>query len=269
MLRREKTHREPWDLLIRTGRISQIYQFGVYWRYVRTNTKTTFEVAGQESIETAFNEKRTYALATDLGVPCPHALYPESIAQVEKLSLELEYPVVVKAMFEEDASVVHYPCNREQLLHAHEWLCTERDYAPPCLPMLQEYVFGDDTGYSFADLYKRGIGERVFPEFWASLEVALVAGVNFPQLICDMTPGQELSYSEEYKLGVRYHWPLSREPLHVAARPGSLPAVIWVCLDPGTRSNVWIAHPKPSLLELARTLAVLGRQLPLPGKLDH
>ena len=294
----------------------------------RLASKVRFQVADQHSIETAFNKRNTYALAQQLGIPYPRTLYPQSMAEVEQLSLELGFPVVVKAIVEEGTNVVHYPRSREQLLQMYEPLCTERGYAPPRLPMLQEFVHSDDIGYSFAALYKHGRCKRIFmyreirsipvrggsstyaesffdeelkqhgmrlldalnwtgvaqmdfrrgadgglrlmeinPKFWASLELALAAGLNFPQLLCEMATGQDLSYSEEYVHGVRYHWPLSRELLHVAGRPSSLPAVLWACLDPRIKSNVWVRDPKPNLIELAKTLAVFLRQLPGLGKL--
>ncbi len=293
----------------------------------RLAPKVSFQVADQHSIESAFNKRNTYALAERLRVPYPHTLYPQNVAEVEQLSQELEFPVVVKAIVEEGSNVVYYPSNREQLLQMYEPLCTERGYAPPFLPMLQELIHSDDIGYSFAALYKHGRCIRVFmyreirsipvrggsgtytescfdaelkqygmrlldalnwtgvaqmdfrrgtdgqlrlmeinPKFWASLEVALAAGVNFPLLLCDMATGQDLSYSEDYERGVRYHWPLSRELLHVAGRPSSLPAVLWACLDPRIRSNVWASDLEPNLLELARTLAVFWHQLPVLGK---
>jgi predicted ATP-grasp superfamily ATP-dependent carboligase len=104
---------------------------------------------------------------------------------------------------------------------------------------------------------------EINPKLWASLELALAAGVNFPQLLCEVAEGRDLCYSEEYQRGVRYHWPLSRELLHLVGRPRSLPAVTRTCLDPGVRSNVWVSDPRPNLIELAQTLAVLGRKFPL------
>jgi predicted ATP-grasp superfamily ATP-dependent carboligase len=318
-------HGISFDLLVPVGALATRF---VSKHRERLAALVRFQVADHQSIETAFNKKATYALAEQLGIRCPRTVYPQSIAEVERLSLELEYPIVIKALYEEGTNVVRYPRNRAGLLQLYESLCTERGYAPPRLPMLQEFIFSDDIGYSFSALYQNGRCKRVFmyreirsipvqggssayaescfdaelkqtgvqlldaldwngvaqidfrrgtdgklylmeinPKFWASLEVALVAGVNFPLLLCNMAAGQELGYSEEYRRGTRYHWPLSRELLHLAGRPASLPAVLWACLDPGTKSNVWISDPKPNVLEFAKTLAAFSRQLPDLDKL--
>jgi len=282
-----------------------------------------FEVAEPQSIETALNKRATYALAQELGVPYPRTIYPQSLAEVEKLSTKVDYPLVIKAVLEEGANVVRYPQNRSELLTTYVRLCEERGYQPPHLPMLQEFVFSDDIGYSFSALYQHGKCRRVFmyrelrsfpirggsssyaesffdadlkayglrlldalqwhgvaqmdfrraadgtlhlmeinPKFWASLEVALAAGVNFPLLLCRMAAGEELTYSEEYQRGLRYHWPMSRELRHIAGRPRSLPAVLGACLDPRVKSNIWLSDLRPNLTELQVTLDSVRRHLP-------
>jgi len=282
-----------------------------------------FEVADPRSIEIAFDKRTTYALAQELGVPYPRTIYPQSLAEVEDISTKVDYPLVIKAVLEEGENVVRYPQNRSELLTTYAQLCKERGYQPPHLPMLQEFVFSDDIGYSFSALYQHGECKQVFmyrelrsfpvmggsssyaesyfdaelkeyglrlldalkwhgvaqmdfrrasdgqlrlmeinPKFWASLEVALAAGVNFPLLLCRMAAGEELSYSEEYQRGLRYHWPISRELRHIAGRPRSLPAVIGACLNPRVKSNIWFNDLKPNLIELQVTIGSVRRHLP-------
>jgi len=312
--------KNPFDLLIPVGFLVTRL---VSKHREQLSSLVSFHVADHRGVETALCKQATYALAERLDVPYPRTFYPQSIEEVEQLMRQLEYPVVIKALFEEGGNVVRYIQNRTELLHMYTRLCEERGYQPPYLPMLQEFIYSDDIGYSFSALYQDGECKRVFmyreirsfpirggsstyaesyfdvelkrygvrllnalnwhgvahmdfrrdasgkfrlmeinPKFWASLEVALAAGVNFPLLLCEMAEGKRLAYSEEYERGLRYHWPLSRELKHIARRPRSLPPVLWACLDPRVKSNVWLRDLKPNVLEFAITLGSFWRHLP-------
>jgi len=97
---------------------------------------------------------------------------------------------------------------------------------------------------------------EINPKFWGSLDLALAAGANFPGDLCQMALGRELPYSDQYTLGLRYHWPLSGhgDLYHLWTRPRSLFAVALDCLDPKVKSNVWFGDLRPNILEAA-TLA--------------
>lgn len=309
-----------FDLLMPIGALSTRI---VSQNRERFSSLVRFEIAEHQAFETAFSKRQTYALAEQVGVPYPKTAYPQSLDEVEQLARQLQYPVVIKAVLEEGANVVRYPKNREEMLAQYHSLCQERGYAPPLLPMLQEFIYSDDIGYSVCALYQNGECRRVFmyrelrsfplrggsstyaesyydedlktfgmalldalhwngvahmdfrrdpegrlrlmeinPKFWASLELALAAGVDFPALLCQMASGKDLGFSDSYKLNVRYHWPLSKELRHVAQRPGSLPAVLWSCLDPHTKSNIWLWDLKPSVVEFASTAQSFWRHRP-------
>lgn len=98
---------------------------------------------------------------------------------------------------------------------------------------------------------------EINPRFWGSLDLALAAGVDFPNYLCQMAQGRTLEYSEDYKRNLRYHWPLSEEMEHVWKRPRSFAAVLGDLLNPWVKSNLWLCDPRPNLyegLELARSL---------------
>jgi predicted ATP-grasp superfamily ATP-dependent carboligase len=282
-----------------------------------------FEIAEHQAFETAYSKRQTYALAEKVGVPYPKTVYPQSLDEVEQLAREFQYPVVIKAILEEGANVVRYPKNREELLAQYRLLCQERGYVAPLLPMLQEFIYSDDIGYSFCALYQKGTCKRVFmyrelrsypirggsstyaesyygedlktfgtalldalewngvahmdfrrdaqgrlrlmeinPKFWASLELALAAGIDFPALLCQMANGRQLDVSDDYQVGIRYHWPLSKELRHVAQNPKSLPKVLGSCLDPRTKSNLWLSDLKPSVVEFVSTVQSFWRHRP-------
>ncbi len=79
---------------------------------------------------------------------------------------------------------------------------------------------------------------EVNPKFWGSLDLALAAGVDFPYFLCQIADGRELSYSETYQRGLRFHWPLSGDFQHCWQRPSSWRSVLRDCLDPRVRSNL-------------------------------
>lgn len=61
---------------------------------------------------------------------------------------------------------------------------------------------------------------EINPKFWGSLELSLAAGVNFPVLLARMAAGENIGYSERYKVGLRFHWSLEGDIKHALKRPG-------------------------------------------------
>jgi predicted ATP-grasp superfamily ATP-dependent carboligase len=102
---------------------------------------------------------------------------------------------------------------------------------------------------------------EVNPKFWASLEVALRAGVNFPYDVIQVAMGKEVAYSEEYERGLRFHFPLSRELMHLRENPKALPRVISDCLDPRVKSNVWLRDFGPHAFTLWRAMIAVSRSM--------
>jgi len=91
---------------------------------------------------------------------------------------------------------------------------------------------------------------EINPKFWASTDMALRAGVNFPYLLCQIAQGKKLNYSEEYNRNLKFHFPFSRELQHARKRPSSIPKIILDNFNPKVKSNVWLKDIKPNLIEL-------------------
>jgi predicted ATP-grasp superfamily ATP-dependent carboligase len=100
---------------------------------------------------------------------------------------------------------------------------------------------------------------EINPKFWGSLDLAIASGVNFPKLAVDMVLGQNIEYSDYYRVGLRYHWPFDSGELdHVMKNPKAFFPVILDCLNPKTKSNLWIRDPLPGIYSLygqARSIA--------------
>lgn len=96
---------------------------------------------------------------------------------------------------------------------------------------------------STGDLYLIEIN----PKFWGSLDLALASGVNFPALDVRVAMGEEISFSDKYKIGLKYHWPLEDEINHLKKNYWAIFQILTDCIDPRVKSNVWLSDPLPSL----------------------
>lgn len=93
---------------------------------------------------------------------------------------------------------------------------------------------------------------EINPKFWGSLDLALASGVNFPALAVRMAMGEDIQCSEKYQIGLRFHWPLDGEFEHIKGNIGAIWTVLRDCIDPRTKSNVWLTDPIPLLVSLYR-----------------
>jgi hypothetical protein len=98
---------------------------------------------------------------------------------------------------------------------------------------------------------------EINPKFWASVDVALRAGVNFPYLLCESAKGESLSYSEEYNRSIKFHFPLSRELNHFLERPKAFPRILADCINPRVKSNIWINDLMPNVIEFASNISAI------------
>jgi len=294
----------------------------------KINQIAKVEVANYDKVKIALNKKSTYELAERLGVPYPKTLYPKSLEEVEKIAKKIDYPVVVKWLFETGDSIVVIVQNEEELIKKYYTICQK--YNPPTtsLPMIQEFISAShNVVYCVSSLYQNGKCKRIFiqkqtrnvpvkggtcayaescyipeiktysqklldgliwhgvahlefkldkqdnlfklmeinPKFWASTDMALRAGVNFPYLLCQMARGKELKYSEEYDRGLKFHFPFSRELQHIKEKPVSVFRVTLDIFNPKVKSNIWLSDLKPNIVELIISLGKLF----LPNKIRN
>jgi predicted ATP-grasp superfamily ATP-dependent carboligase len=102
---------------------------------------------------------------------------------------------------------------------------------------------------------------EINPKFWGSLDLALASGVNFPVLDVRMALGEDISYSEDYQVGLKFHWPLDGEIRHVVKKPSAVFPVFWDFLNPRVQSNLWLRDPVPALFSLYRESKYLASGL--------
>jgi hypothetical protein len=102
---------------------------------------------------------------------------------------------------------------------------------------------------------------EVNPKFWGSLDLALAAGADFPGDLCHMALGRALPFTDHYRRGLRFHWPLSGQGdlFHLWTRPQSFFAVALDCLNPRVKSNVWLGDFGPNLSEMGTLAARVFR----------
>jgi predicted ATP-grasp superfamily ATP-dependent carboligase len=85
------------------------------------------------------------------------------------------------------------------------------------------------NGVAMVEFKKHSDGEyklmEINPKFWGSLELALVAGVNFPYSLVQQQRGEKITESEKYKQ-VRFQWLLNGELFHFFERPSSIFKII-------------------------------------------
>jgi len=95
---------------------------------------------------------------------------------------------------------------------------------------------------------------EINPKFWASTDMALKAGINFPYLLCQMARGEKIKHSEEYNRNLKFHFPFSRELKHIKESPKSIFKISIDTINPAVKSNVWLKDLKPNLIELIITI---------------
>jgi D-aspartate ligase len=111
-----------------------------------------------ESIETAYDKRRTHAVAKEVGVPVPWTSCPIDRAAVE--TLECSFPVIIKPAVKEGFNALTHAKawrvdKREELLRRYDEACS---FMRPDLIMIQELISGGgSTQFSFAGLFDSGV----------------------------------------------------------------------------------------------------------------
>ena len=274
------------------------------------------EVADYETINLAMDKSKTYELAKKLGISYPKTIYPQTFKEVENLSYYLDFPVVIKGLYEAGKQVISYPNNRDEFITDYHILCEENGFKEGSLPMVQEYI-GKGGNECLAALYQNGKVKRfvvykaircfpikggasscattfydkeivekgtkllnalnwhgvadvefkrdkkngklklmeINPKFYATVEVAIRAGMNFPYYLCQMAAGNDLEFSNYYERNLIYNYPFSKELIHLKENPSSIFHFIIDTVNQKVKSNIWLIDFKANIFELATTIA--------------
>lgn len=84
-------------------------------------------------------------------------------------------------------------------------------------------------------------------KFWGSLDLALVCGVNFPQMLIDNALGREVMTLNKYD-NYRFQWILNGDLFHVLERPWKLSAFVKDLFC--AKNDLYLTDIKPNLFQL-------------------
>jgi len=117
-------------------------------------------IASYESMKIASDKNATVKFASNNNISHPRTYHPENSEDIENLSSELKYPVVIKAL--EESGSVKYANSKEELMILYDYVCKthKAQVDQGKLPQIQEYIKGD--GYGFFALFNRGEPRAVF-----------------------------------------------------------------------------------------------------------
>lgn len=83
-------------------------------------------------------------------------------------------------------------------------------------------------------------------KFWGSLDLALVSGVNFPQMLIDDALGKDVVH-KEYPVK-RFQWILNGELFHLLERPWHLGSFLTDLFR--SKNDIWLRDIKPNLYQM-------------------
>ncbi len=117
-------------------------------------------IASYDSMKIASDKNETVKFASNNNISHPQTYYPKNLHDIESLSRELEYPVVIKAP--EESGSIKYANSKEELLNLYDYVCKthKAQVDRGKLPQIQEYIKGD--GYGFFALFNHGEPRAVF-----------------------------------------------------------------------------------------------------------
>ena len=114
-------------------------------------------IASKEAVEIAYSKEETLKVAQNIGVPIPLTYLVQSLREVEKISRELSYPLVLKARESclwQNGKIIPrtttYVNSKEMLKQECEKEFMKRGE----FPLIQEYIPGD--GYGAFALFNKG-----------------------------------------------------------------------------------------------------------------
>jgi predicted ATP-grasp superfamily ATP-dependent carboligase len=107
-------------------------------------------------------------------------------------------------------------------------------------------------GVAMVEFKKHSDGEyklmEINPKFWGSLELALCAGVNFPEMLLKRAARQPVNQDLPYRQ-VTFQWLINGELFHVIERPSALFKVLIQLLS--SQTDFYWSDIKPHLFQIA------------------
>lgn len=142
-----------------------------------------------DNIALALDKLKTIRLAKELQIPVPRTIEDYDIKSLGRL--DIEFPCVVKGIYEAGKKVIAYPRDRHELKQA-----VENIYADPSQkqtwPVIQEYVTG--TGLGFFGFYQNGKLKRYYLH-QRIREMPITGGAS--------TSAQSIFHQEAFEFGKR------------------------------------------------------------------
>jgi predicted ATP-grasp superfamily ATP-dependent carboligase len=94
---------------------------------------------------------------------------------------------------------------------------------------------------------------EINPKFWGSLELSLSAGMNFPEHLCTMARGKELTYSDTYHRKRLFIWlvAVNGELYRLFQKPRDFFPLIYDMLKFHSRTDFWWTDLKPTFVQIA------------------
>jgi predicted ATP-grasp superfamily ATP-dependent carboligase len=107
---------------------------------------------------------------------------------------------------------------------------------------------------------------EINPKFWGSLDLAIAAGVDFPYDLARMSRGEAIEYSEEYKRGLRYQWPIE-DLICVKSHPSYFWPFFKDLCNFKVKKNITIRDLNPTFHYLCTLLGrmIMGQKRKLAG----
>ncbi len=149
----EELHKKHIELIIIVGTNS--FKKIVPWKNDLKKNSIEIVTVDESTLNVAFSKKETYLLAKKLDIPIPETYYPSSLDELYDVEDKIEYPAVIKGLYEAGGNIVDYAYNASDLVKKYVNLCKKYNIGEEDgLPMIQEYISG--SGCAFFAVYDKG-----------------------------------------------------------------------------------------------------------------
>jgi len=98
---------------------------------------------------------------------------------------------------------------------------------------------------------------EVNPKFWGSLDLAIASGVDFPYLLYKMVVDGDINPVFNYKVGLRFMWPIPDDLLRTLKDIASAKSFISDLFNPYVKKNIIFTDFKPTLLLIWNAISTI------------